>query len=126
MIKKRKDFLFDLFIRSIMFGFIHLCLIFFFFKYILSEFILLPSFIMNNQSSSSIYLCHLHQLNNSNELFLQSYNIINDKNTNYIHHLLLYECSIKNKLIYSGLCGMYNKHLMPELVYRHCQTQIII
>jgi len=99
---------------------------FFFFEYLLSEDILLPSFIMNNQSSSSFYFCHLYQLNNSNEYFLQSYDIIHNGNISHVHHLLLYECSIEDKLIYSGLCGMHNARLMPQLVYRHCQTRIII
>lgn len=99
---------------------------FLFFEYIRSENIFLPSFIMNNQSSLSLYLCHLHQLNNSNEFFLKSYEIINGGNTSHVHHLLLYECSIKIELNYSGLCGKYNARLMPKLVYRHCQTRIII
>lgn len=91
------------------------------------ENIFLPTLIINNQSSSSsVYLCHVHQLNNSNELFLQSYSIINQENLNHIHHLLLYECSIDDKLIYTGLCGKYNEKFMPKLVYRHCQTRIII
>jgi hypothetical protein len=83
---------------------------------------------MNNQSVSttSLYLCHLHQLNNSKEVFLQGYNILNGGKTGYVHHLLLYECSIKDKLIYSGLCGMHNARLMPQSVYRYCQTRIII
>jgi hypothetical protein len=81
---------------------------------------------MTNRSFSSHYLCHLHQLNNSNQLFLRNYEIINGGNTGHVHHLLLYECSIQEKLIYSGLCGMYNARLMPQLVYRYCQTRIII
>jgi hypothetical protein len=105
-----------------MFVLIHLI---FFFQSIRTENIFLPSLIINNQSSS-LYLCHVHQLNNSNEVFLQNYSIINGENTSYVHHLLLYECSIKDKLIYSGLCGKYNVRLMPKLVYRHCQTRIII
>ncbi|CAF1959995.1 unnamed protein product [Rotaria magnacalcarata] len=84
---------------------------------------------MNAQAlstQSSFYLCHLHQLKNSKDLFLQGYNIINGGNTGHVHHLLLYECSIKDNLIYSGLCGIYNARLMPSSVYRYCQTRIII
>ncbi|UJR28550.1 hypothetical protein I4U23_009785 [Adineta vaga] len=108
----------------------HLFIINFFVLYVLSEDILLPSLILHNQSYSlstrSLYLCHLHQLNNDEELFLQGYNILNQGNTDYVHHLLVYECSITEKLSYSGLCGMYNARFMPESVYRHCQTRIII
>lgn len=90
------------------------------------ENIYLPLFIGNNQSSSSLYLCHLHRLNNSKELFLENYSIINQENINHVHHILLYECSIETKLNYTGLCGKYNAKLMPKLVYQHCQTRIII
>ena len=112
-----------------MFLLIHLFSIIIFSKDILSENILLPLFIMNNQtitSTSSLYLCHVHQLNNSKERFLQAYNIINSGNVGHVHHLLLYECSIKNKLLYSGLCGIYNTRSMPSSVYHYCQTRIII
>ncbi|CAF1251811.1 unnamed protein product [Adineta steineri] len=113
-----------------MFALIRLYIIIFLFEYTLSEDILLPSFLTSNQSFSSsttsLYLCHVHQLNNSKEFFLQGYNIVNGGNTSYVHHLLLYECSIKDKLIYSGLCGMYSVRLMPRSVYRNCQTRIII
>ncbi|CAF1434214.1 unnamed protein product, partial [Adineta ricciae] len=102
----------------------------FYLLYVLPENIFLPSFLLRNQSHSlatrSLYLCHLYQLNNSKELFLQGYKILNRGNRDYVHHLLLYECSTKEKLIYSGLCGMYNAYSMPQPVYRHCQTRIII
>lgn len=108
---------------------IRLISISFFIKYILSESILLPSSLVNNHSlltESSIYLCHLYQLKNSKDLFLQGYDIVNGGSTGHVHHLLLYECSIKGNLRYSGLCGIYNARLMPPYVYRHCQTRIIV
>ena len=116
--------------HSIMHTTIHLFVIDFYLLYVLPENIFLPSFLLRNQSHSlatrSLYLCHLYQLNNSKELFLQGYKILNRGNRDYVHHLLLYECSTKEKLIYSGLCGMYNAYSMPQFVYRHCQTRIII
>lgn len=96
----------------------------------LSADIFLPALLLTNQSSStptrSLYLCHLHPLKNTDELFLQGYEVVNRGNTDYVHHLLLYECSSKAKLVYSGQCGMHNARLMPPPVYRHCQTRIII
>jgi hypothetical protein len=96
------------------------------FEYILSEDILLPLFNQSLVSISSPYLCHVHQLNNLNDVFLEGYYIINSGNSSHVHHLLLYECSIKDKLLYSGLCGMHNARLMPQSVYRHCQTRILV
>jgi len=108
-------------------------LIFFFFAAIQSELILLPKSLLTNQSlpssssSSSVYLCYLYQLKNSKEIYLRNYEIVNpDENRAYIHHLLVYECSIDKQVSYAGLCGMYNVQTMPKLIYQSCQTRIII
>ena len=96
-------------------------------KCILSEKILLPLFnSTTHQSSTSIYLCHVHQLKNHENIFLQNYEILHGGNNSHVHHLLLYECSTIDPLFYSGECGKDNARLMPQLVYRHCQTRIII
>ena len=95
----------------------------------LAEDILLPSTAMDDpsfRSVSSIYLCHVHQLNNTVNLYLQGYRVIDGGKTGHVHHLLLYECSAENATAYSGLCGKDNARSMPSSVYRHCQTRIII
>lgn len=116
-------------IRSIMCFVIHLFSLAVLSAVTLSETIRLPSFTSLNQSLSAtpaLYLCHLHQLNNSNELFLQGYDVIHDGERGHVHHLLVYECSTKDLPRYSGLCGMHNALSMPQTVYRHCQTRILI
>ncbi len=93
------------------------------------EIIQLPASIMNNNlsMSSAIYLCHMYLLNNSKNVYLQGFNILDGGKTGNVHHLLLYECSNSDENVtYSGVCGKYNARLMPESIYRHCQTQIIV
>ena len=128
--EERVQFVLPPCIRSIMRFVIHLfCSVGVLCAVALSETIRLPSLIRLNQSLSStsvLYLCHLHQLNNSNELFLQGYDVIHGDERCHVHHLLVYECSIKDLPRYSGLCGMHNALSMPQLVYRHCQTRILI
>lgn len=109
-----------------MFALLHLCIIISLMKCFLFEKILIPVFNSSNQSSTSIYLCHVHQLKNTEDIFLENYEILHGGNDSHVHHLLLYECSTSESLFYSGECGKENARLMPELVYRHCQTRILI
>lgn len=109
-----------------MFSLLHLYLIFSFLRSSLSETIRLPQIYSTNSSSTSLYLCHVHPLNNTEERFLENYEILHGGQASHVHHLLLYECSTRERLAYSGFCGKDNARLMPELVYRHCQTRIII